>query len=61
MSRLFKYFVKKYEPESLLYYVDYNIYNGHSLKSMGFKFVKYTKYGIINIARNKQTAIKYGG
>jgi hypothetical protein len=28
---------------------------------MGFKFVKYTKYGIINIARNKQTAIKYGG
>lgn len=61
MSKLFKYFLDKYKPRKLLYYVDYNIHNGHSLENIGFKFIKYTKYGVVNISRNKKTAIKYGG
>jgi hypothetical protein len=61
MSKLFSYFLKKYKPESLLYYVDYNMFNGHSLGLIGFEFLKYSKYGVVNVARNKKTAFKYGG
>lgn len=33
-SRIWKYFIDKYEPKNCVYYVDYNYFNGNSLKNL---------------------------
>jgi very-short-patch-repair endonuclease len=40
-SKIFKYFISNYKPDNCLYYIDYNYFNGNSLKSMpNMKFIK---------------------
>lgn len=41
-SKLFSYFIKHYNPNSVVCYVDYNKFNGNSYKQIGFNFVKLT-------------------
>lgn len=41
-SKLFKYFVKKYNPVNVLCYADWNLFNGKGYKECGFKFIGYT-------------------
>ena len=60
MNKLFNYFVKKYTPNSILYYVDYNTHNGSSMDKLGFKFKSYSKFGLMNIANSKDVQDKYG-
>lgn len=60
MNKLFKYFVTNYNPNKILYYVDYNTHNGNSMGNLGFKFISYSKYGMINVSNCKETVDKYG-
>ena len=60
MNKLFRYFIKNYQPQKILYYVDYNTHNGTSMGKLGFTFQSYSKAGMINIANNKEVADKYG-
>ena len=40
-SKIFKYFINNYNPNNCVYYIDYNYFNGNSLKNMpDMKFVK---------------------
>lgn len=41
-SKLFKYFIRKYNPKSVLCYADFNKFDGKGYKECGFKFVKIT-------------------
>lgn len=41
-SRIWKYFVRNYNPQSCVYYVDYNYFNGNSVPFLGFRYVKTT-------------------
>ena len=41
-SKLFKYFVRKYNPKSVLCYADFNKFDGKGYKECGFKFDKIT-------------------
>lgn len=60
MNKLFKYFLVKYNPNKILYYVDYNTHIGNSMNKLGFKFINYSKGGLVNVATCKETADKYG-
>ena len=60
MNKLFKYFINKYNPNKILYYVDYNTHNGNSMSKLGFKFINYSKGGMINISNSKETIEKFG-
>lgn len=60
MNKLFQYFLRKWRPNKVLYYVDYNTHNGSSMGKLGFEFVGYSKYGIINIANCKEVRERYG-
>lgn len=60
MSKLFNYFIKKYNPINILYYVDYNTHNGNSMNKLNFKFISYSKGGMINVSNSKETIDKYG-
>ena len=40
-SKIWKYFIKTYKPESCVYYIDYNYFNGNSLKNLAdMKYIK---------------------
>lgn len=40
-SKIFSYFVKNYNPKNCVYYIDYNYFNGNSLKNLPkMKFIK---------------------
>lgn len=40
-SKIFNYFIKTYNPQSCVYYIDYNYFNGNSLKNLpNMKFIK---------------------
>ena len=41
-SKLFKYFIRKYNPESVVCYADFNKFDGKGYKECGFKFDKIT-------------------
>ena len=41
-SKLFKYFIKNYNPNSILCYADWNLFNGRGYKECGFNLVGYT-------------------
>lgn len=41
-SKLFKYFVRKYNPKSVVCYADFNKFDGKGYKECGFKFDKIT-------------------
>lgn len=60
MNKLFKYFINKYNPNKILYYVDYNTHNGNSMSKLGFKFINYSKGGMINISNSKEAIEKFG-
>ena len=60
MNKLFKRFLKDYNPNKILYYVDYNTHIGNSMQKLGFKFKSYSKYGIINISNSKEVSEKFG-
>lgn len=38
-SRIWKCFVREYNPESCVFYVDFDYFDGHSLENLGFKYV----------------------
>lgn len=38
-SKIWKYFIRNYNPKSCVYYVDYNYFNGNSVPKLGFKYV----------------------
>lgn len=60
MNKLFKYFINNYNPNKVLYYVDYNTHNGNSMANLGFNFLSYSTYGTINIAKTADVIKKYG-
>ena len=40
-SKIFNYFIKNYNPKNCVYYIDYNYFNGNSLKKLpNMKFIK---------------------
>ena len=40
-SKIFKYFIKTYNPRNCVYYIDYNYFNGNSLKNLPkMEFIK---------------------
>lgn len=39
-SRLWKHLLREYKPKSVVYYIDYNYFNGNSLPYLGLEFVK---------------------
>lgn len=41
-SKLWKYFIKKYNPKSVLCYADFNKFDGKGYKECGFDFIKLT-------------------
>lgn len=48
-SRLWKHFKKTYDPESVVYYIDYNYFNGKSMEHMtDFEFERISAPGIRN-------------
>lgn len=60
MNKLFKHFITNYNPNKILYYVDYNTHNGNSMSNLGFEFISYSKYGMVNVSNCKETIHKYG-
>lgn len=38
-SKIWKYFIENYDPESCVYYIDYNYFNGNSLPYLGLKYI----------------------
>lgn len=39
-SKIWRYFIKNYKPESIVYYIDYNYFNGNSLPYLGLQYIK---------------------
>lgn len=40
-SKIFKYFIDNYKPNNCVYYIDYNYFNGNSLKNLpNMEFIK---------------------
>ena len=39
-SKIWKYFIKKYNPNNCVYYIDYNYFNGNSLPYLNLKYLK---------------------
>lgn len=63
-SKLFKYFVRKYNPKSVLCYADFNKFDGKGYKECGFKFDKITVpdkfyFDIENNIRINRNPFKY--
>lgn len=59
-SKIFNYFIKQYNPNNCVYYIDYNYFNGNSLKNMpNMEFIKtqisYKNYWVnFNIVKNRE-------
>lgn len=60
MNKLMQYFIKTYNPNKILYYVDYNTHNGNSMSKMGFEFKSYSQHGMINISRDSEVTKEFG-
>lgn len=52
-SKLFKYFVKKFNPNSVVCYADFNKFNGQGYKECGFKEVGLTSPDKFYVENNK--------
>lgn len=58
-SKIWNYFIKNYNPESCMYYIDYNYFNGNSLPYLGLKY-QTSKLGFKNywieekVVKNRQ-------
>lgn len=39
-SKIWKYFINTYKPNSCVYYIDYNYFNGNSLPYLGLTYIK---------------------
>lgn len=57
VSRLFKHFIKLYNPNSILSYVDWNLFNGKSYKECGFVLEGYTGPDLFFITNNSLNRI----
>ena len=60
-SKIWKYFVNNYKPESCVYYIDYNYFNGNSILNLdsNFKYIKtqssFKNYWVNeNIVKNRE-------
>ena len=42
VSKLFKHFIKNYNPDKIFSYCDFNKFDGHGYESLGMKFIGYT-------------------
>lgn len=60
MNKLFKYFINKYKPNKVLYYVDYNTHIGNSMSNLNFRFESYSQGGIINISNDLEVSKQFG-
>lgn len=63
-SKLLKYFIKNYNPESILCYADANLFDGKGYQQAGFEFIDYTgpdKFFIENntLIRHLRNPYKY--
>ncbi len=38
-TRIWKHFLKEFNPESCVYYIDYNYFNGNSIKKLGLEYI----------------------
>lgn len=38
-SRLWKHFIEEFNPESCVYYIDFNYFNGNSVEKLGLKYI----------------------
>ena len=52
-SKLFKYFLTKYNPKSILSYCDFSKFNGNSYLKLGFKFERLNNPGFVWWDKNK--------
>ena len=39
-SKIWNYFINEYKPKSIVYYIDYNYFNGNSLPYLGLEYIK---------------------
>lgn len=58
-SKLWKYFIDNYKPNSCVYYIDYNYFNGNSVEKLGLKYVtsqpSYKNYWVEeNVIKNRE-------
>ena len=53
VSKLFKHFVRNYNPDSVFSYCDFNKFNGKSYEELGMKFMGYTGYDLKYIIKDK--------
>lgn len=38
-SKIWKYFISKFSPESCVYYIDFNYFNGNSIQKLGLQYI----------------------
>lgn len=38
-TKIWKYFLRNYDPESCVYYIDYNYFNGNSVEKLGLEYL----------------------
>lgn len=61
-SKLFKYFINKYNPNSVLCYADLNLFNGKGYEKCGFEFTGYTgpnKFYVKQFKRIERNPARY--
>ena len=52
ISKLFNYFLNRYNPNSILCYADWNLFNGKGYELLNFKFVDYTKANLFYVTNS---------
>lgn len=52
-TKIWKYFLRNYDPESCVYYIDYNYFNGNSVEKLGLEYLT-TKPSFKNYFINEQ-------
>ena len=62
VSKLFKHFIKEYNPDKIFSYCDYNKFNGAGYEAIGMTYIgetKYNKWYVINNKRYERNPKKY--
>jgi predicted nucleic acid-binding Zn-ribbon protein len=52
ISKLFNHFITRYNPNSILCYADWNLFNGKGYELLGFNFVDYTKANLFFVTNS---------
>lgn len=58
-SKLFKYFIDKYKPESIISYCNIDKFNGNVYNTLGFKKIKLTKPNYIWVNKRFEVLTRY--